>query len=348
MAERQAALIVCPGRGTYGKAELGYLKRFHADKGELIAGFDRLRAERGQPTIAELDGADRFSPALHTSGDIASPLIFAASYADYLSIDAKRFDVAAVTGNSMGWYTALAVAGAVGAEQGFRIIDAMGENSQAGEPGGQVLLTLVDEDWQELPGLREQLLDLAAAIGGRDGCRLHVSIELGGMIVFAGDEAGLAALLAEAPPTPARQPLRLVNHGPFHTPLMAGSSERALSQLPVDWFGSPERPMVDGRGHIWRPFASGPRALHDYTFVAQILETYDFTRAIQVAVKEYAPDRIILLGPGDTLGGAIAQALIAIQWRGLRSKADFQAMQASSHPVLLSMGREEQRRLVTG
>ncbi|HYJ84174.1 MAG TPA: ACP S-malonyltransferase, partial [Allosphingosinicella sp.] len=335
----ESALVVCPGRGTYGKAELGYLKRFHAKNGDLVTSFDRLRAERGRPTISELDGADRFSPALLTRGDIASPLIFAASYADFLAIDRSRFDVAAVTGNSMGWYTALAVAGAVGPEQGFRIIDAMGENSQAGEAGGQVLLTLVDEEWRAIPGLREQVLALAGEIGGRDGCRLYVSIELGGMIVFAGNEAGLAALLAEAPPTPAREPLRLVNHGPFHTPLMAGSSERALAQLPADWFGSPEVPMIDGRGHVWRPFATPAEALHRYTFVTQILETYDFTRAIQVAVREHAPDRIVLLGPGDTLGGAIAQALIAIQWRGLRSKSDFQAIQESDSPILLSMGR---------
>lgn len=343
----EAALVICPGRGTYGKAELGYLKRHHSDKAGLIAGFDRLRSERGRPTLSELDGADRFSPALHTRGDIASPLIFAASYADFLAIDAKRFDVAAVTGNSMGWYTTLAVAGAVSAENGFRIVDAMGENSQAGEPGGQVLLTLVDEDWREAPGLREQVLALVEAIGDRPGNALHVSIDLGGMLVVAGDEAGLAALLAEAPPNPVREPLRLVNHGPFHTPLMKGSSERALAELPAGWFGSPEVPMVDGRGHVWRPFATGPAALRDYTFVTQILETYDFTRAVQVAVKEHAPDRIVLLGPGDTLGGAIAQALIAIGWRGLRSKADFQAMQMSD-PYLLAMGREDQRALVTG
>ena len=346
MVERQKALVVCPGRGTYGKAELGYLTRFHSDKGELIDAFDRLRAERGQPTLSDLDGADRFSPALHTRGDIASPLIFAASYADFLAIDRSRFDIAAVTGNSMGWYTALAVGGSVGAEQGFRIIDAMGENSQAGEAGGQVLLTLVDEEWRELPGLREQVFALTRSINARDSCRLYESIELGGMIVLAGNEPGLAALLAEAPPTPTREPLRLVNHGPFHTPLMAGSSERALAQLPSAWFGSPEVSMIDGRGHVWRPFASRPEALHDYTFAAQILETYDFTRAIQVAVKEHAPDRIVLLGPGDTLGGAIAQALIAIQWRGLRSKADFQQMQ-SEEPFLISMGREDQRALAT-
>ncbi len=347
MADRQAALIVCPGRGSYGKTELRYLKRFHADKGGLVATADRIRAEAGQPTISELDGAERFSVATHTRGDTASPIIFTCAYADYLSIDRGRFDVAAVTGNSMGWYIALACTGAVSPEHGFAIVDAMGRHSQAGEAGGQVLLSLVDEDWRPVPGLREQVLGLIGAIGGRPGASLHVSIELGGMIVLAGNEAGLAALLAEAPATPGREPMRLVNHGPFHSPLMRGSSDGAMTSLPSEWFGGPTVPMIDGRGHIWRRFATDPKALRDYTFVTQILETYDFTRAIQVAVREHAPDRIILLGPGDSLGGAIAQALIAIEWRGLRSKADFQEMQASS-PYLLSMGREDQRALVTG
>jgi [acyl-carrier-protein] S-malonyltransferase len=347
VADRQKALVVCPGRGTYGKAELGYLKRHHGDKDGLVETFDRIRAERGQPTLSELDGAERFSPALHTRGDIASPLIFAASYADFLAVDRSRYEIAAVTGNSMGWYTTLAVAGAASAEHGFRIVDAMGENSRAGEPGGQVLLTLADEEWREQPGLRGQVLSLVEAIGSRPDHALHVSIELGGMLVLAGNEPALEALLKEAPPTPAREPLRLVNHGPFHTPLMQASSDRAMSQLPPDWLAGPEVPMIDGRGHIWRPFATQAQALRHYTFVTQILEPYDFTRALQVAVKEYAPDRIILLGPGDTLGGAIAQALIAIRWRGLGSKRDFAESQARE-PFLLAMGREDQRASVTG
>ncbi|HEY5712393.1 MAG TPA: ACP S-malonyltransferase [Allosphingosinicella sp.] len=348
MAERQAALVICPGRGTYGKAELGYLKRLHCDKADLMATVDRIRASQGEPTVSELDGAERFSPGTHTRGDIASPLIFTASYADYLAIDRSRFDIAAVTGNSMGWYTTLACAGAVDLEHGFSIIDAMGRNSQAGEPGGQVLLSLVDEDWREVAGLRGTLLALVRAIDTRKGVDLHVSIELGGMMVFAGNDKGIEALLAEAPPIPGREPMKLVNHGPFHSPLMQGSSRAAMAQLPAAWFGAPDVPMVDGRGQIWRPFASGAEALWHYTFVTQILETYDFTRGVQVAVKEHAPDRIILLGPGDTLGGAIAQALIAIEWQGMKSKQDFQEIQASSEPILLSMGREDQRAMVTG
>jgi len=342
-----AALVVCPGRGTYNKAELGYLKRHHSDKAALVAGIDRLRSARGEETVSDLDGAGRYSVATYSRGDIASPLIFTSSLADYLDIDADRYQVVAVTGNSMGWYTTLACAGAVDTDGGFRIIDAMGEHSQRGEPGGQILLQLVDEDWRPVPGLRERVLELVDAIGGRPGCALYVSIELGGMVVLAGNEEGLAALLAEAPPIPGREPMRLANHGPFHTPLMQESSDRARASLPAELFRSPAVPMVDGRGHIWRPHASARDTLHAYTFTTQILETYDFTRAIQVAVRECAPDRIILLGPGETLGGAIAQSLIAIGWQGLQSKSDFQDRQQRD-PLLLSMGRPEQRGAVTG
>ena len=45
----------------------------------------------------------------------------------------------------------------------------------------------------------------------------------------------------------------------------------------------------------------------------------------------------------DTRDEGAGQALIAIQWRGMRSKRDFQDLQSSSAPLLLAMGREDQR-----
>lgn len=349
MSARKTALVVAPGRGTYGKGELGSIARLHGARfGDLIANFDAQRRERGQPTVSELDGAERFSVATHMRGDVAAPLIYAATVLDFLSIDREAFDIVAVAGNSMGWYSALACGGAVSVEDGFRISNAMGLNSQTHGPGGQILLQIVDEDWRPVPGLRETLLALVAAIGARPGHALALSIDLAGMLVFAGNEEGLAALLAEAPPTPGRDPLRLAGHGPFHMPLMFGSSDKAKAELPPSLFGRPALPLVDGRGHIWRRLSSEPEALWDYSFGHQILAPYDFALSVQVAVREYAPDVIILPGPGDTLGGAIAQSLIGIGWQGMAGKADFMARQAEN-PVLLSMGRPEQReRVVKG
>jgi hypothetical protein len=253
---------------------------------------DRIRSTRGSQTISELDGAERFSPALHTRGDIASPLIFTASYADFLAIDRSRFDVAAVTGNSMGWYTTLAVAGAVSAQHGFEIVDAMARTARRAGPAGRsshARRRRLAED----AGLREQVLALAGDHRLAPRHALYLSIELGGCRLRR-HEPGLAAS-RKRPPTRPR-PARLRQSRPFHTP-SCKARPTALSSFPPN--GS-ARPGADDRRA--RPCLAAvrerPAALHDYTFVHQILRTYDFTRAVQVAVREYSPDRIILLGPG--------------------------------------------------
>lgn len=335
---RETVLVVCPGRGTYGSKELGFLARHH-NGSPLIEAFDVARAETGEPRLSEIDGAARFSTALHGSGENASPLIYAAGILDFLALDPAKVDVVGVCGNSMGWYTALACAGAVSPEHGFAIADAMGVNSGTGEPGGQVLLTLVGEDWRPDPALRAEVERVLAQSGA------FRSIELGGMLVAAGGERGLDALLAALPALPGRAPLRLAGHGPFHTPLMAESSRRALAQLPAEWFAPPRIPLIDGEGRIWRPHAATPKAMHRYTFTTQILEPYDFTRSLTVGIKEFAPDRIVLLGPGDTLGGAIGQVLVAERWMGMTDKAEF-AMRQAADPFLIAMGREDQRKFV--
>ena len=101
-------------------------------------------------------------------------------------------------------------------------------------------------------------------------------------------------------------------------------------------------PLVDGRGAIWWPGASDPQALRDYTLGHQVVETYDFTHAMRIAAREFAPDLFIVTGPGTTLGGAVAQSLILSNWRGMASKAGFQRRQEEA-PMLVSMGMAEQR-----
>jgi len=105
---KKTAVVICPGRGTYNKAELGYLQRHHANQPTLMTKFDAFRKTAGQTPISTLDGAARFSAGKHTRGDNASPLIYAASYFNAQAIR-DEFDMLAVTGNSTGWYIALAV-----------------------------------------------------------------------------------------------------------------------------------------------------------------------------------------------------------------------------------------------
>jgi acyl transferase domain-containing protein len=341
---RRTAVVICPGRGTYTKTELGYLGRHFTDKA-LMARFDATRAALGQETLTALDGAASYSVAKHTRGDNASGLIYACTLGDFRAIDPERIDVVAVTGNSMGWYSTLACGGALSAENGFTVVNTMGTLMQEALIGGQTLYPFVGEDWQSDPVRKTGLLALVAEIGSRANHVLTLSIDLGGMLVLAGNEEGLKAFEASVPPAQGRFPMRLQNHAAFHSALQAPVAERGRARLSPALFGQPRRPMIDGRGTIWWPGATDTHALWDYTLGHQVTEPYDFTCAIRIAAREFAPDLFIVTGPGTTLGGAVAQSLILANWRNMGSKADFQSLQQSA-PLLASMGMDDQRATV--
>ncbi|WP_374396489.1 ACP S-malonyltransferase [Tabrizicola sp.] len=339
----KTAVLICPGRGTYTKTELGSLARF--PDAALLSRFDAERARLGQETLSALDGAQSYSVARHTRGDNASALIYACTLGDALSL--QGVEVVAVTGNSMGWYSALACAGAVSPMDGFTVVNTMGTLMQEALIGGQLVYPFMAEDWQDAPARRAELLALVEEIGDRPGHDLALSIDLGGMLVIAGNEAGLKAFEAAVPPVQGRFPLRLGNHAAFHTALQAPIAAKGRAALPESLFGQPKTPLIDGRGQVWWPGAATTAALRDYTLGHQVVEPYDFTAAIRTAAREFAPDYFIVPGPGTTLGGAVAQSLIRANWRGLASKADFQRLQAED-PFLISMALPDQRPLVTG
>lgn len=342
---RKTAVVICPGRGTYNASELGYLGRHFPDPA-LLSRFDAIRTAAGQDTLTDLDGADRFTLARHTRGDNASALIYAATLGDVLSLDRGSIDVVAVTGNSMGWYSALACAGATTPENGFTIANTMGSLMQTALIGGQLVYPWVDEDWVPRPTRKVALLALVADIATRRGHALALSIDLGGLLVLAGNEAGLKAFETAVDPVQGRFPMRLGNHAAFQTALQAPVAAQGRAALPASLLTQPQLPLIDGRGAIWWPGAVDPQALHAYTLGHQVTETYDFTAAIRTAAHEFAPDLFIVTGPGTTLGGAVAQSLILAQWRGMAARADFQKLQAES-PLLVAMGLPAQRALAT-
>ncbi len=338
---KQKAIVICPGRGTYNAAELGYIAKHYGANNQYIAALDKMRNDTGQITISQLDGAEKFSPSLHLPGDNASLLIYGCALADFAAIDRERYDVVAVTGNSMGWYLALACADVLSFIDGAKLVNTMGGIMHAHGTGGQIVWPVTDENWQIDPARQQLADDLLVQAALREDINVHVSIQLGGLLVFAADDAGLKWLM-EKLPKDDRFPMRLNHHAAFHSPLLDHILPLAKAANPIADFDRGTIPGIDGTGRIWSPYAFDPAAIYEYTLGAQLNDTYDYSRAVQVAAAEYAPDVIILLGPGSTLGGATAQSLIATGWRGLNSKDDFIVKQAEN-PILLSMGIEAQR-----
>lgn len=324
------ALVICPGRGTYTRECLGTLTATPS-----VQAADQYRASLGRPGPSELDRAESYQSSKHVAGENASILTMACSLSDWDLLSARPV---CVIGNSMGWYTALTLAGALSLGDGLRLVETMGWYQKENVIGGQLVYPLVDSEWKSLPSP-----DLERILEEVPG--LHWSIRLGGQAVLGGSPEALAEALRRLPPRKIGDrdaPFTLPLHSAFHTPLMAGTSQRARYDLADLAFRAPSIPLVDGQGRIFRPRHATPDALRDYTLGAQVTEPYDFALSLRVALREYAPEVLVLLGPGSNLGGAIAQTLIAEGWAGLHSRSDFMARQADD-PLLLAMARPEQR-----
>ncbi|WP_371397807.1 ACP S-malonyltransferase [Fretibacter rubidus] len=339
--KKQTAVIICPGRGTYNADEIGYLSRYHSDKAAFIDMIDRVRADAGQEAISKLDAMAKFSPSTHGTGDNASLLIYACALADYFSINRDLYDIVGVTGNSMGWYLSLAVSGAISLEDGARLVNGMGRIMTEHGQGGQVVYSVVDDDWRPDRSKQKHVDDALSMIGD---VSIETSIHLGGMHVFAGGDRGIKHLLSSLP-RGGNFPFQLRGHSAFHSSKLDHIIPMAQDTFSRDLFKSPRFPMIDGQGNIWALHSTDIDALYNYTLGAQINSTYDFSRAVQNAAHEFAPDVFIVLGPGGTMGAPVAQSLIAKNWRGLSGKTDFQNRQKDA-PIILSMGREENRNLV--
>jgi [acyl-carrier-protein] S-malonyltransferase len=328
------AALICPGRGSYTDAVRGtldpadpYVRRAEALRGEL-------------ESLVALDHADTWRPGRHLRPANASALIHLIAHRDALAASARQ-RVVAVSGNSMGWYTALVVAGALDFDDGFRLVQEMAllqEESAREQGGGQLLYPLVDESWRPVPELAAAVQGALAAAPGQ----AFPSIHLGGYVVLAGTEAGLAELQRTLPAIQhgkQRYPFRLVQHGPYHTPLAAEVSAAARVRLAGLDFRRPRVTLVDGQGRRWTPWSTDPARLADYTLGAQVTTPYDLSSAVRVLLREHAPDLLVLPGPGNTLGGVVGQLLVREGWRGLRSRQDFASAQETDQPMVESMGR---------
>ncbi|MGE0763438.1 MAG: ACP S-malonyltransferase [Bdellovibrionales bacterium] len=341
---KKRIVVVCPGRGTYTKETLGYLRQHGAHVQDFLADIDQRRRDLDEPTISTLDGAEVFKPQVHTKGEHASSLIYACAYADFMAINRNKYEIVAVTGNSMGWYLTLAFGGALDWASGFEVVNTMGSMMKQEIIGGQVIYPVTLDNWQPSPEKMALVERVVADIKARDGHEVYISIYLGGFIVLGANRAGVAALLKELPQV-ENYPFQLINHAAFHTPLLQETSQRAFERLPESLFQRPKIPLIDGQGNIWQPYSTSISKLYEYTLGHQVVAPYDFTAAITVGLKEFCPDHVVLLGPGSSLGGAVGQILIQNDWFEMKSKADFTERQ-NQNPFVLAMGRPEQRSLV--
>ena len=331
------AAVAFPGRGSYGPPSLGSLPARHP----WVRRADELRTAAGLTPLSEIDGASRFDPAVHLRPTNGWPLVFLCSLLDAERI-ADDHEVVVVVANSTGWYTALAASGALGFDDAFRLVQEMAGAAEAPLPGdsspAELIYPLTDDAWQPAT---ERISGLQHALGEADG-GAALAIDLGAFAVVAGTSDGLDSFAARLPTVHVAErayPLRLATADAWHTPLRAEAAQRAADGLGDLRWDRPNVTLVDGRGVRFTPWSTDPAELAEHSLRGQATTTYDFATSLRVALREYAPDVVLLPGPGGSLGAACAQIAVTEGYRGLRSRSEFEAAQASPTPLLLSMRR---------
>lgn len=330
------AAVVFPGRGSVTPASLGSLPAGHPWVGRA----DELRADLDLPSLASLSAAERFDVAVHLRPANAWPLAFLAGLLDAERI-AEDHEAVVVTGSSTGWYTALAATGVLPFEDALQLVQRMALTAEMPLPDGtpaEIVYPLADEAWRTDPAREARVL--AALDGQRD--LAHLSLDLGAYAVIGGTSSAIDAVsgaLGTLSVAGRAYPLRLPGADAWHTPLRADAAQGAAAELTDLRWSPPSVTIVDGRGQRHTPFSADPGELARYTLEAFPTAGYDLATAVRVALREHAPDVLLIPGPAGSLGAACAHLVVAEGYRGIRSRADFESAQRSDAPVLLSMRR---------
>ncbi len=204
--------------------------------------------------------------------------------------------------------------------------------------GAQMIYPIVDDKWNVDQNMKDLVMSELSNAGA------YLSIILGGFIVIGGDKSTLKKL-SKILPVKDKYPLIIPYHGAFHTPLLESISQSARNLIDPSIFNKPSIPLIDGTGKVWSPYASDPNQIMEYTLGYQVQNTFDFTSSVTVALKEFCPDKVLLLGPGNSLGAPVGQILIGNNWLSLKSKQEFSNHQLAD-PFMISMGLSDQRKML--
>jgi [acyl-carrier-protein] S-malonyltransferase len=219
-----AVVILCPGQGAQA---IGMGKAW-ADASPAA----RAVFEEADETLRDLPGGARLSelcwngPAdLLNRTDVSQPALYTAGIACWRALRERQPDLAvrAAAGLSLGEYTALHIAGAVGFADGLRLVALRGRlMQQAAEASKGSMVALIGAD-----DAQAQAVCDAAAQGE---VLVSANFNAPGQIVLSGHAAACQRAV-EAASTMGFRATALQVAGAFHSPLMAPAADGLAKAL---------------------------------------------------------------------------------------------------------------------
>ncbi len=279
-----------PGQGAQTVGMAGALCETSAaakslfDRASTLLGYDLLNVCVHGP-------AERLNAT-----DVSQPAIFVASLAalEHLRATDPTTEASVVTtaGLSLGEYTALAFAGAIGFDDGVKLVKARGEAMQTAAlatPSGMASIIGLDA------GEVEALVAEARPAGTIEVANLLCP----GNTVVSGSAAAIDEICRIAEARNLRA-IRLAVAGAFHTNLMKPADERLAEALAGIDVKAPRVPVwsnVDAKPH------SDPAEIRDL-LVKQVLSPVRWEETLRGLLAD-GVDKFYEIGPGRVLAGLL-------------------------------------------
>lgn len=196
-----------------------------------------------------------------------------------------------LAGHSLGEYSALAAAGAIGVADTARLLKRRGRAMQRAVPVGEgAMAALIGADLETARAIAEAAAEDEVCAIANDNAP--------GQIVISGHKAAVERAVALAPGRGIKRSIMLPVSAPFHSPLMQPAAEEMEEALVAIVIAPPRLPLV---ANVTAAPVSDPDTIRRL-LVEQVTGLVRWRESVE-AMKERGVDTLVELGAGKVLTG---------------------------------------------
>lgn len=298
--------FVFPGQGSQSLAMLSELSELHPGIRETFAeasdgaGVDLWALAQGGPE-AQLNRTEYTQPALLAAGVAVWRLWQARGGAQ----------PGQLAGHSLGEYSALVAAQALGLRDAAHLVRIRGQLMQDAAPAGSGAMAAV-------LGADDALVGEVCRQASGSEVVVPANYNSPGQIVIGGHVAALDRALALLAGHGVRKTVKLAVSVPSHTPLMREAANRLSETMAGMRWHAPRLPVVQ---NVDAEVHDGVQAIRD-ALVRQLYLPVQWTGCVQALAAQGAT-RIAECGPGKVLSGLVKRIDKSIDARALGTPGDF-------------------------
>ena len=278
--------FVFPGQGSQS---VGMLAELGANHQVVVETFSQASEALGYD-LWQLVQHDQSGQLNQTY--ITQPALLSASVALWrLWLEKGGRTPTMLAGHSLGEYSALVCAGALGFSDAIRLVEARGQFMQAAVPSGEGAMAAII-------GLDNDAIALACEVSAQGQTVAPVNYNSPGQVVIAGSKLAVERAMVACKAGGAKRALALPVSVPSHCALMLPAAEKLRTILAGVKMSLPMIPVVH---NVDAKLASSSEAIIS-NLVAQLHQPVLWTQCVE-SIAASGVDLVVECGPGKVLNG---------------------------------------------